>query len=217
MFVADRRHKIGLGCLREPVEEVPDLRDSPLQDLPLPIGDDATRLEEQVPEQILGRLLGRFSLAVQFGQVAVTNADGEHPRAFREFAADGDERVALCFDAALGYASHPWSLHRGGTWGVPTFPVCVEPWFSPLIVKWTTKSLSRMVQKGCVLGNILGPSAWGPFWPISLIHKEFRRRLAAPRVLPCHERHSLSRETLVCKSGAFRHFVSGKSPLVLRG
>jgi len=64
---------------------------------------------------------------------------------------------------------------------VPTFPVCVEPWLSPLVVKWTTKSLYRIVQKGCVLGNILGPSAWGPFWPISLIHKEFRRRLAAPR------------------------------------
>ena len=44
-----------------------------------------------------------------------------------------------------------------------------------------------MVQKGCVLGNILGPSAWGPFWLIPLSHKELRQRPAAPRVLPCHE------------------------------
>src|SRR5271157_5260480 len=46
-------HKIGLACLRGPVEEVPDLRDSRLQDLPVPIVDDPTCLEEQVPEQIL--------------------------------------------------------------------------------------------------------------------------------------------------------------------
>ncbi len=47
-----------------------------------------------------------------------------------------------------------------------------------------------MVQKTCVLGNTSGPPAWGPFWPISLTHKEFRRHLghlAAPRLLPAPE------------------------------
>jgi hypothetical protein len=47
-----------------------------------------------------------------------------------------------------------------------------------------------MVQEACVLGNTSGPPAWGPFWPISQTHKEFRRHLghfAAPRLLSAQE------------------------------
>src|SRR5208337_846482 len=54
-----------------------------------------------------------------------------------------------------------------------------------------------------------GAQVWGGIPSISA-------RPETPFFLPTNPR-SLSRATLVCKSGAFRHFVPGKSLLVLRG
>ena len=62
-----------------------------------------------------------------------------------------------------------------------------------------------MIQKGCVLGNILGPSAWGPFWPISLSHKEFRQRRHRPKP-PLYRL-----DTLCGKAPKVRHFCQPKN------
>ena len=55
-------------------------------------------------------------------------------------------------------------------------PETISSWVEP-----NKGTKAGMVQKACVLGNTSGPPAWGPFWPISLTHREFRRHLAAQR------------------------------------